>query len=371
MVKMSIQSKDTYGHEVTTYDYAVNKWGSISDIDTADISAGVQVIWPVKAGTQVYKWIDTPIALTIESTSADDVPAVGTLTLTGQPADTETVTIGTKVYTFQTTLTNVDGNVKIGANASGTIDNLIAAINLTAGAGTTYAALMTENDAGVYAAVGAGDTMTLYVNTATEIDTTEAASNTAWGATKTVLGTGAHTVSILYHDFNGYEKTETFPLRGVDTTPIATSYGVFRITVLTSGTGNKNAGQLKVMNSTNIYATVEIGESQTQIACYRVPNDHTGTITFARCGYGRTSPSTNTAGMRLRVRRADGTIVTKHDPFLSNITPKEELRFYSRGPTVRAGEWVFWECISVSANDTPVDARFEIELTRIPDFEQG
>lgn len=80
------------------------------------------------------------------------------LTVGANPSDTNTVTVGGKVYTFQTTLTDVDGNVKIGATASDSIDNLIAAINLGAGAGTTYATSMTIN-AKVTASIGAGDTM--------------------------------------------------------------------------------------------------------------------------------------------------------------------------------------------------------------------
>ncbi len=87
-----------------------------------------------------------------------DVAAIGTLTLTGQPLDTETVTLDGKVYTFQTTLTDVDGNVLIGATASDSIDNLIAAITDASGRGTTYAASMTMHTT-ITAAAAAGDTM--------------------------------------------------------------------------------------------------------------------------------------------------------------------------------------------------------------------
>jgi hypothetical protein len=60
-------------------------------------------------------------------------------------SDTETVTVGSKTYTFQATLTDVNGNVQIGANAGASLENLAAAITLDAGAGTTYAASMTVN----------------------------------------------------------------------------------------------------------------------------------------------------------------------------------------------------------------------------------
>lgn len=69
--------------------------------------------------------------------------AAATLTVTGQPANAETVTIGGKVYTFQTVLTNVDGNVFIGATAAASLQNLKDAVNLTGTPGTQYAAAMT------------------------------------------------------------------------------------------------------------------------------------------------------------------------------------------------------------------------------------
>jgi hypothetical protein len=66
------------------------------------------------------------------------------LTATGQPANGNTVTIGSKVYTFQTVLTNVDGNVFIGATLAISLANLLAAMNLGAGSGTAYAAATTK-----------------------------------------------------------------------------------------------------------------------------------------------------------------------------------------------------------------------------------
>lgn len=101
---------------------------------------------------------------------ADDVlPAAGvaaaTLTLTANALDGETVTIGGKIYTFQATLTDVDGNVLIGATASDTLDNLIAAITLDTGAGTLYADSTTEHP-DVTAAAGSGDTATITAKTA-------------------------------------------------------------------------------------------------------------------------------------------------------------------------------------------------------------
>lgn len=58
----------------------------------------------------------------------------------------DTVTIGGRVYTFQTTLTNTDGHVHIAATAADSIKNLINAINGSGGAiGTDYAAATTAH----------------------------------------------------------------------------------------------------------------------------------------------------------------------------------------------------------------------------------
>jgi hypothetical protein len=73
------------------------------------------------------------------------VKATGVLEASGTFSNGETVTIGSKTYTFQTVLTNVDGNVLIGANAAASLTNLKAAITLGAGSGTLYAALTTAH----------------------------------------------------------------------------------------------------------------------------------------------------------------------------------------------------------------------------------
>lgn len=71
--------------------------------------------------------------------------AHGTLTFTANALDTETITLGSKTYTLQTTLTDVDGNIQIGASVADTINNIVAAVNLSGTAGTDYATSMTLN----------------------------------------------------------------------------------------------------------------------------------------------------------------------------------------------------------------------------------
>lgn len=123
--------------------------------------------------------------------------AAGALTFTGQPADTETITIGaggfTKTFTFQTTLTNVDGNVHIGASTAASVLNLIHAITLGSGSGTDYAAAMTASQ-WVTAAAGAGTSVTITALSGGQygnnIATIETIANASFGAATLVGGVG-------------------------------------------------------------------------------------------------------------------------------------------------------------------------------------
>jgi len=144
----------------------------------------------IRHGRKIKAWLARIVtAIGGTGTSDDfvataDVQAAETLTLTGQPLNNEIVTIGDRVYKFQTVLTNEDGNVLIGAAATDSLDNLIAAIVLGAGFGTLYADRMTINK-DVIAAAGAGDTMDvtakLFGTASNSIVTTEGLTNGSWG----------------------------------------------------------------------------------------------------------------------------------------------------------------------------------------------
>lgn len=59
---------------------------------------------------------------------------------TAPPSNGDTLTIDSKVYTWRTTLTAADGDVLIGATAQACLQNLMAAMFASGGAGTTYGA---------------------------------------------------------------------------------------------------------------------------------------------------------------------------------------------------------------------------------------
>lgn len=72
------------------------------------------------------------------------LPATGTLELSANPLNTQTVVVGATTYRFVTAL-SVANDVLIGVDADASIDNLIAAINQDPGAGTIYGTGTTAN----------------------------------------------------------------------------------------------------------------------------------------------------------------------------------------------------------------------------------
>ena len=116
------------------------------------------------------------------------------LTLTGVPSNAETLTLGGKVYTFQTTLTNVDGNIQIGADELETAANIIAAVNLGAGAGTAYAAATTANPH-VYAENGGAGVVNVVAKVpgviGNYVPVAEGMTNATFAGGGTVLANGA------------------------------------------------------------------------------------------------------------------------------------------------------------------------------------
>lgn len=183
----------------------------------------------------------------------------------------------------------------------------------------------------------------------------------------TILGSGARNIIGEYHDLNG--SIQDFDLETDGNNNVAlpgTSVGVFRMTIGLTGASNTNEGQIQIVDgSANIYATIEIGEGQTQISVQRIPNDRTGTIKGHKVDYARTSASQNDASFRLKIRKPDGTIITKWDPIIGS-GKTEDVKVYDKGGIdVDSGEWVYWECISVSANDTPLRGSFDIELSEV------
>ena len=251
---------------------AVNQFGQ-----TINADATATDVWSGSVDTAVYVAPTQARLHNITSTDALDVLAAGTLTFTLPPADGETTTIASKVYTWEDTLTDVDGNVKTELAAGDCLDNLIAAINLAAGAGSTYAASMTANAAPTSAAAGAGDTMTLYAQTA--IATTETVTGGSWGAANAVAGTGAQTVTIKgLTTWSASETSETINLTGITDAATSGTYVIINsLEVATSGGTTINAGIIKATAATDssVSAYIPIGDGVAHSAIIGVPSIET------------------------------------------------------------------------------------------------
>lgn len=138
----------------------------------------------------------TPTKLSL---AIDDNPVAATGTLTSDNtnvSDGDTVVIGTQTYTFKTALTsgNADpGEVLIGADADGSLTNLIAAINGTGTPGTDYDS-STPVNTDVTAGTVSAHAFTVTAKTAgyagNAIASTEESTHLSWGGT-TLSGGGS------------------------------------------------------------------------------------------------------------------------------------------------------------------------------------
>lgn len=133
--------------------------------------------------------------LYLEKNSTTFAGALATGVLTSDNtnvATTETVTIGTHVYTFKTALTPAANEVLIGVDADTSLTNLRSAINGTGTAGTDYAAntpVNTDVTCGAVTAHAVTVTAISYSITNADIATTETSAHLSWGATTLTGGT--------------------------------------------------------------------------------------------------------------------------------------------------------------------------------------
>lgn len=136
----------------------------------------------VTVGPRTYTFQDT-LTNVDGNVKRSGAKASGTLTASAL-ANGDTVTIDGRVYTFEDTLTDVNGHVKRSGVLATDLANLVKAINLTGVAGTDYAASQT-----IHATVSATSGATTLVATAKAIGTagnalatTETSATAAWGA---------------------------------------------------------------------------------------------------------------------------------------------------------------------------------------------
>jgi len=181
--------------------------------------------------------------LTVSTDSADDSGlSTAVLTLAANPTDGETFTIGSRTYTLQATLTNVDGNIHIHTTAAGTVLNVVDAIGLGSageGSGAGYAAAMTLNT-DFSAADGTGDSVDFTTKLAAVqayadandgdievLATTETGAQMSFASTTAVQSAGCQSISIKGLGAGGAFTTEYVVLKGLDVSPALTTANTY------------------------------------------------------------------------------------------------------------------------------------------------
>lgn len=164
--------------------------------DTDSIDVAMEGVWELPV-TGTTATVDSAVAvgdkLYFQNASTT---ASGTITSDATaPSNGDTVTIGSTVYTFRTELTTVPAavpyEVLIGVSAAAALDNLKAAINADAGAGSTYGTGTVAHTT-VEATTNTNTTQLVVARTAgadgNAIATTETSSHLSWGATSLAGG---------------------------------------------------------------------------------------------------------------------------------------------------------------------------------------
>ncbi len=185
------------------------------------------------SGTHNYPFPISAQSLEILSSDANDSGiSTGVLTLSANATDGDTFTIGSRTYTLQDTLTDVDGNIHIGANASATITTIVNGVTLGINVGVDYATSMTANTS-VTVADGTGDTLdftslSIYPlandGDLEVLATTETGSNMSFGAVTMAHPTGAQCIEIHGLSGTGVDIEEIICLNGTTAVDLANSY---------------------------------------------------------------------------------------------------------------------------------------------------
>ncbi len=220
----------------------------------------------------------------VSNDTEDSAYGTGVLTLSANVSDTETVTIGDHVYTFQTSLTDLPDNVLIGALATDSIDNLIAAINNGAGEGTKYGTGTVIN-AYVTASAGAGDTMDVVdkVGLLTSA-TTETSGTASWAATSLVQHTGVKRIDVHYLNSSFKLVEESVLMDGTTKVALASTTNmdfiewIHATVVGTNGVAEGNIVINDVTTSTVVYEKIIAGENQSLSCRFKIPGDKIGLI---------------------------------------------------------------------------------------------
>lgn len=230
---------DTNGNYVMGYP-AIN--GTISPSQTLSplqISNGQ--LSPANATTEVD--------VNMNLDAAAGISANGTLTISGQPAAGDTVTIGGSTYTFVSALTSTPDEVLIGSSAAGTLANLAGAINAETGngqaAGTTYSQGTLANTFATVSGTTA-TTLSLQADTAgttgnSVVTTNSNASSLSFGGSTLTGGVTGDSVGSFSEPVNVFDSLGVSHALSFSFTKEATNQWGYQITIPAADVGSTGA----------------------------------------------------------------------------------------------------------------------------------
>ncbi len=196
-----------YGR-IQTSGFLNNDGLEVNSVQKAD-ATGAEVVHTVATGLAVNETVTgtgTPFSISgviNYDAGTVDIPndalvlsgvrATGVLTFTANPANTESITLGSKTYNFETTLA-VANDVLIGAATIDTMRNLANAINDGPGKGTTYDNATVKNTEADIAVTGA---LTLearaFIPNDTTVTSTDVGTSQSWDNVTLLTGSSGGT----------------------------------------------------------------------------------------------------------------------------------------------------------------------------------
>lgn len=210
---------------------------------------------------------------------------------------------------------------------------------------------------------GADGTNFIFLDNGVSMDAKSVGAN---AADDDIAGIGAQKVRVEYYLTDNTFRTKDLDMDGVNQVVLDDDVKfVARAYVIQSGSNKTNRGEINIVDRGTgaiVYQSIEIGEGQTLSALQICPKDKKGKVVFHYTTYSRASAAFGSAQMRLRLRAVDGTILTKYNTTLSSNHARDERTYAEGGIVLAEGEIIFWECKAVSANDTPIEGGFDMEL---------
>lgn len=180
------------------------------------------------------------------------------------------------------------------------------------------------------------------------------------------VGTGARTLSVEGLDANWDGISETIVLDGTTNVPTTNTYRrIFRMRVLTAGSGGVNAGIITATAQTDatITAQINIGNNQTLMAIYTVPNAKTGHIKSLFAAIANGTITIIDVQMWVRDAENDGAWMLKHEFSIARNAVATFQHIFDPAKRIESKYDVRLTVIT-SVNNAVVDGGFDLVIAK-------